>query len=93
MANLIEKVEKEFKIPRETLIKEGLKHFLEMEMSNLSIEIRRLGKRYGVDSFNELWNKLEVGEVTEAECFDDLNRLEYLELEKEKIVEILKEAV
>ena len=92
MNNLIEKVEKEFKIPREVLIKEGLKHFLEIEMINRSIEIRKLGKRYGVDSFNELWGKLEVGKVTEAECFDDLSRLEYLELEKEKIAKLIEES-
>jgi hypothetical protein len=33
------------------------------------------------------------GEITEAECFDDLSRLEYLELEKEKVIKLLQKAV
>jgi hypothetical protein len=37
-----------------------------------------------------LWEKLETGKTTEAECFDDLSKLEYLELEKEEIVKLLK---
>lgn len=90
MPNLLQEVEKELRIPREQLIEKGLKHFFEIELSNLSIEIRKLGQRYGVDSFNGLWKKLEAGEVTEAECFDDLSRLEYLELEKEKIANLMK---
>lgn len=92
MTNLIEKVEKEFKIPREVLIREGLKHFLEIEVSNLSIEIRKIGKQYGVDSFNELWEKLETGEISEEKCFNDLTHIEYLELEKEKIAKLIEES-
>ncbi|MBZ0107038.1 MAG: hypothetical protein K8F52_00095 [Candidatus Scalindua rubra] len=92
MSNLLQEVEKELKIPRETLTEEGVKHFLEIELSNLSIEINKLGYKYGVDSFNGLWKKLEAGEITEAECFDDLSKLEFLELEKEKVSKLLKKA-
>ncbi|HIC92395.1 MAG TPA: hypothetical protein EYP21_10130 [Syntrophaceae bacterium] len=92
MTSLLQRVEKELKIPKDRLIEEGIKHFLEMELRNLSIEVKKLGSRYGVDSFKGLWQKLEAGEITEAECFDDLTRLEYLELEKEKISKLLKKA-
>lgn len=92
MSNLLKKVEEELNIPREKLLEEGLKHFLEIELSNLSIEIKKLGYKYGVGSFNGLWKKLEAGEVTEAECFDDLSKMEYLELEKEKVSKLLKKA-
>lgn len=92
MPTLIQMVEKELKIPRKQLVEEGVKHFLEVELKNLSIEIRKLSGRYGVNSFNELWGKLEAGEITESECFDDLSRLEYLELEREKIVKLLQKA-
>lgn len=92
MSSLLHTVEKELKIPKERLIEEGIKHFLEVELKSLSIEVKKLGSRYGVDSFERLWQKLEAGEVTEVECFDDLSRLEYLELEKEKITKLLKKA-
>lgn len=90
MSTLLETVEKELNIPREKLIEEGMKHFLEVELSNLTIEIKKLGRKYGVDSFNGLWKKLENGEISEAESFDDLSKLEYIELEKEKIAKLLK---
>ena len=85
MSSLVQRAEKELKIPKDKLIEEGVRHFLVMELRNLSIEITKRGSRYGVDSFEGLWQKLEAGKVTEEECFDDLSRLEYLELEKEKI--------
>ncbi len=93
MSNLLQEVEKELNIPGEKLTEEGVKHFLEIELSNFSIEIKKLGQKYGVDSFNGLWRKLEAGKITEAECFDDLSKLEYLELEKEKVTKLLKKVV
>lgn len=93
MLSLIQMVEKELKIPKEKLIEEGVKHFLEMELRNLSLQIKKLAGRYGVESFDELWRKLEEGKITESECFDDLSTLEYMELEREKIAKLLKKAV
>ena len=92
MPSLIQMVEKELKIPRKQLLEEGVKHFLEMELRNLSIQIKKLAGRYGVESFDELWRKLEAGKITESECFDDLSSLEYLEIEKEKIAKLLRKA-
>ncbi|MGR3310504.1 MAG: hypothetical protein ACUZ77_06975 [Candidatus Brocadiales bacterium] len=93
MSSLLQMVEKELKIPKKQLVEEGIKHFLKVELKNLSIEIRKLSSRYGVNSFDELWEKLEAGEITESECFDDISKLEYLELEREKVVKLLQKAV
>ncbi len=89
MSSLLQEIEEKLKIPIEKLTEEGVKQFLEIELSNISIEIKKLGQKYGVDSFSGLWKKLEAGKITEAECFDDLSKLEYLELEKKKIVKLL----
>lgn len=49
-------------------------------------EVRKMNRKiHGVSSFDKLWEKLEPGKITESECFGDLSRLEYLELEKEKV--------
>jgi len=92
MTGLIKLVEKELKIPKERLIQEGLRCFLEVELKNLAIQIEKLAVQYGVKSFEELWKKLEVGEITESECFEDLSKLEFLELEKDKVIKLLKKA-
>ena len=93
MSNFIQTVQKELKIPKDILLEEGVKHFLELELRNISIQIKKLAGRYGVESFDELWQKLERGKITESECFDDLSRLENMELEKEKISKLLKRAI
>lgn len=93
MRDLLQAAERTLKIPKEKLIEEGIKRLLEVEWRDLSIEIGKLGERYGVDSFDGLWSKLESGEVTESDCFDDLTRLEYLEIEKEKISRLLHDYV
>jgi len=87
----IDKVEKELDVPRERLMQEGIHHYLEFELRNLNAEISKIYIKYGVRSFNELWGKLDRGEVAESECFDDLTKLEYLELRAEKVRELLKE--
>lgn len=93
MQSLIQMVEKELKIPKEQLIEEGIKYFLGAELRTLSIEIKKLSSLYGVNSFDGLWEKLEAGEITESKCFEDLSRLEYLELEREKVVKLLRKSV
>ena len=91
MTIAIDKVEKELGVPREQLIREGIHRYLEFELRNLKVEISKIHVRHKIRSFDELWNKLERGEVSESECFDDLTNLEYLELRAEKIGKLLKE--
>ena len=89
MQDVLQTVEKELNIPKERLIEKGVMRFLEVELRNVSLEIKKLEQRYGVDSFDGLWEKLERGKVKESECFDDLTRFEYLETEKDKIRKLL----
>jgi len=91
MPTLLDKIETKLNIPKETIIEYSAKKFLQDEIRNITIEIFNIATKYGVRSFNELWNKIEKGEITEEECFNDLTRLEYLELRKEEINKILEE--
>ena len=92
MSTLVEKVEKELKIPKEQIREEGTQRFLEIEFKNLSIEILKLCRKHKINCFNDLGEKIERGEISESECFDDLTKLEYLETEKEKIKRLLQGA-
>ena len=67
MQDLLQTVEQELKIPEEKLIEQGIMRFLEVELRNVSLEIKKLEQRYEVDSFEGLWKKLERGKVTESE--------------------------
>jgi hypothetical protein len=91
MTITIDRIEKELDIPKEQLIREGIRHYLEFEVRKLNAEITKICAAHGVRSFDELWDKLERGEISESECFDDLTKLEYLELKVETIRNLLKE--
>jgi hypothetical protein len=87
----VEKVERELKISREDLLREGVRRFLEFELRRVSAEKAAICVRHSVTSFDELWGKLEKGDVEESACWEDLTRLEFLELRSDKVVNLLKE--
>jgi len=91
VAVTVEMIEKKLKVPRDLLLREGMKRYLEFEFRRLEIDAAEIRKRHDIKSFDDLWAKLERGEVSESECFDDLTRLEYLETRAEKVLELLKE--
>ena len=66
-------------LPEEIILREGTRLFLENELRNVRAEITRIRFKHGINSSEELWRKIEAGELTESECLDDLMRLEYLE--------------
>jgi 3-methyladenine DNA glycosylase AlkD len=91
MTVTVKRVEKELNVPRDLLLRDGMKRYLEFELRRLEIDATKIRRRHGVKSFDDLWSKLESGKVSEAECFDDLTRLEYLEARSEKVVKLLEE--
>ena len=91
MAVTVERVEKELNVPRDLLLRDGMKRYLEFELRQLEIDASEIRRRHGVKSFDDLWGRLEGGEVSEADCFDDITRLEYLETRAEKVVKLLEE--
>lgn len=91
MTVTVERVEKELNVPRDLLLRDGMKRYLEFELRRLEIDAAKIRRKHGVKSFDDLWSKLESGRVSEAECFDDLTRLEYLEVRAEKVVKLLEE--
>jgi DNA-binding MarR family transcriptional regulator len=65
----------------------GLRGFdiLKFVLNRLKDEASDIYDKYKVKSSEELWIKLEKGEVTEEECREDLERLEYLESRLESV--------
>jgi len=93
MTVTVERVERELNISKDELIKEGIRRYLEFELRSLKAEMSKILGKYCVHSFSELWIKLEGGEVSESECFEDLTKLEYLEVRTEKVESLLKEHI
>ena len=77
-------------LPEETVLREGIRLFLENELRNAKAEMAKICSKHAVGSSEELWRKIEAGELTESECLDDLMRLEYLEARVKAILELLR---
>ena len=83
-------VAEELGLPEETVLREGIRLFLENKLRNVRAKITGICSKHGISSSEELWRKIEAGEFTESECLDDLMRLEYLEAMLEVILELLR---
>jgi hypothetical protein len=90
MAVSMEKVEELLNMKREELMREGLRALLEKRFHELRVEIITIYLKYKVSSIEELDEKINRGELSETETFEDLTRLDFLESEADKIKEMLK---
>jgi len=90
MAVSLEKVEEVLNMKREELMREGLKALLERRLHELRGEIVTIYLKYKVSFLEELDEKINRGELSETETFEDFTRLDFLESEADKIKEILK---
>lgn len=90
MAISLEKAATSLHIKKEKLAEEGLKAYLRERLRGLMAEITTIYLKYGVSSLEELDEKINGGELSESDTFDDFTRLDYLEAEKDKLKNIME---
>ncbi len=78
-------------IEKEKVLREGVKAFLEKRLRELRAEIVSICLRYGVSSLKELDEKINKGELSETETFEDFTMLDFLESEEGKIKRLMTE--
>ncbi len=78
-------------IEKEKVLREGVKAFLEKRLRELRAEIVLICLRYGVSSLKELDEKINKGELSETETFEDFTMLDFLESEEGKIKRLMTE--
>jgi len=78
---------------KEKLAEDGLKAYLRERLRGLRVEITAIYLKYGVSSLKELDEKINRGELSESDTFDDFTRLDYLEGEKDKLRAFLQQIV
>lgn len=90
MSTTLETVSKILEIGEDELIENGVRAYLGDERRRLNAEIITIYSKYGVESFEELDDKINRGELDETETFDDFTRLDYLEERRDKVEELLR---
>ena len=88
MAVSLGKVEELLNMKREELMSEALRALLEKRFHELRVEIVTIHLEYKVSSLEELDERINKGELSETETFEDFTRLDFLESEADKIKEI-----
>ena len=59
-------------------------------LRGLRVEITAIYLKYGVPSLKEPDEKINRGELSESDTFDDFTRLDYLEGEKDKLKKLME---
>ncbi len=90
MATSVEEAATMLHMEKAELVEEGLKAYLKGRLRGLKAEITAIYLRYGVSSIDELDKKINEGELSESDTFDDFTMLDYLEGEKDKIKTIVE---
>lgn len=90
MSISVEEISAALGLSKEELIRRGVKAYLELELKRLNSEIMTICRRYGVKSFKELDEKINKGELSETETFEDFTRLDFLETKRDEVEKFLR---
>jgi len=85
----IEKVAELLTLNKDEALEEGLKALLEKKLRELRAESISIRLKYKVSSLQELDKKINTGELSETDTFEDFTRLDFLESEEEKMKELI----
>ena len=77
-------------LPPEELARRSLRLYLENRLRLVESQLLDLTRRYAVETVTELDALIAQGKVTEAEAFEDYFEFDYLESERDKLLESLE---
>lgn len=87
---VIEATAKSLEMNPNDLLRESLKLFIDQKLSAIEEEIFSIAKKHGVKDVFELDKRIGEGLVSEDEAYEDYFRLDYLEAEKQKLINALE---
>lgn len=90
--DLLTRVAAELDISEEDLLKRGVQTYLEARLRQVNAEILELTGRYGVSGVEDMERKYRTGELEEADSWRDLQRLDRLEYERDRLAKLIEEA-
>lgn len=87
---IIRTIAQEMHISEDTLLKQGARALLERQLRQVKAQIFEITSRYGVSSVEEMEARYREGTLEEADSWRDLQRLDHLEFERDRLQELLK---
>jgi hypothetical protein len=77
-------------LPEGALFIEGMNALLERRISALNADILAITERYQVSSVEEMEARYEEGSLSEIGSWEDFQRLDHLEYDREQVRQLLK---
>ncbi len=88
--SVFEAVAEEVHLSEETLMKQGLRLFLERQLLEIKVEIFDIIGRYGVSGVEAMEARYRDGSLEEADTWRDLQRLDHLEYKRDRLLKLLE---
>ncbi len=87
----LEIISKEFNLPKDKIIEEGIRFFLKRKLREIKTEIFRIIGKYKISSIKEFEELYKRGDIEENETWRDYQKLDHLEFKRDEIENILDE--
>jgi hypothetical protein len=87
---ILSTVARELRVSEEDLLKQGLRSVLERQLREVKAEIFEISGRYGISSSAEMEARYQDGTLAEADSWRDLQRLDHLEYQRDRLVQLLE---
>jgi hypothetical protein len=87
---ILNTVARELHVSEEDLVKQGVRSVLERQLREIKAEIFVITGRYGVSSVEEMEARYQDGTLEEADSWRDLQRLDHLEHQRDRLLQLLE---
>ena len=83
-------VARELHISEDDLLMQGMRALLERQLRQVKAQLFEITGRYGVSSVEAMEARYREGSLEESDSWRDLQRLDHLEFERERLVKLLE---
>ena len=86
---ILTKAAETLRVSEEDVLRQGIRSLLERRLRDVKAQIFQITGRYGVSSVQEMEAQYKEGTLEEADSWRDLQRLDHLEYERERLQELI----
>ena len=87
---IIKEVSQEFQVTQDQVLQQSLKAFLEHRLHTVEAEVFEIRGKYNISSVEAMESRYREGSLEEAESWRDLQRLDHLEYQRDRLRELLR---
>ena len=88
---MYEEIALKLQLPPEELERESLRLFLKNQLRLVESKLLDLARRFGVQTVTELDALVRMGQIHEAEAFEDYFEFDHLEAERDALLDSLRD--